>query len=53
MERLSGEKFEVVRLTNDLEIIKNYHDIGNNYTPIRVSLLVLGSGHFYCFFILS
>jgi hypothetical protein len=31
---------EVVRMTNDEDIIHRYHQMGDNYTPIRVGLLV-------------
>ena len=34
-----GDLIEVVRLTNNEEIIHCYHDLGDNYTPIKVGLL--------------
>jgi hypothetical protein len=33
---LSGHPFEVIRLTNDDEIISCYNLLGKNYTPTKV-----------------
>jgi hypothetical protein len=46
---------EVVRMTNDEDILRRFHDMGDNYTPIRVTFLypdftVIAFCILYCIF---
>jgi hypothetical protein len=49
IDEYSDNAVEVIRLTDELDIVKEYHAAGNNYTPIKVNSLIL---QFLCYFLL-
>jgi hypothetical protein len=52
VDELSDKVVEVVRVTDDIDIIKRYHAEGNNFTPAKVCELKFVIVHFICFLIL-
>jgi hypothetical protein len=49
VDDLSNNAVEVIRITDELDIVNQYHVNGNNYTPIKVCVLDLAIVCVHCF----